>query len=87
MSFITAIGDEWAYANAILIASGAGVCTRFLLRPQEVEVANWQLGPLGPEEAPLALEPGDLVESGVFGVGVQVVHHLVRRRRIRGQKP
>jgi len=54
---------------------------RFLLRPLEVEGETWQLAPLSPEEAPLALDPGDLVESGVFGVGAAVVHELVRGKQ------
>ncbi|MFN9570421.1 MAG: S24 family peptidase [Cyanobacteriota bacterium] len=54
---------------------------RFVLRPLKVEGETWQLAPLGPEEDSLALDPGDLVESGVFGVGAAVVHDLVRGKR------
>jgi hypothetical protein len=43
------------------------------------------LAPLGPEEAPLPLDPRDLMESGVFGVGAAVVHDLLRRRQQRIQ--
>jgi DNA polymerase V len=51
---------------------------RFLMRPLEVEEGTWHLAALGPEEVPLALDPGDLVVSGLFGVGVAVVHQLLR---------
>ena len=54
---------------------------RFVLRYLQVEGENWQLAPLGPEEAPLALDRADLVESGVFGVGAAVVHDLLRGKR------
>jgi hypothetical protein len=46
-----------------------------------VEGETWQLAPLGPEEDALALDTGDLVEAGVFGVGAAVVHELVRGKR------
>ena len=60
---------------------------RFLLRPLEVEGDNWHLAPLGPEEAPLALDPRDLMESGVFGVGAAVVHQLLRPSQDRRRAP
>jgi DNA polymerase V len=60
---------------------------RFLLRPLEVEGDNWHLAPLGPEETPLALDPGDLVESGLFGVGAAVVHQLLRPSQDRRRAP
>ena len=66
-----------APSHLVVVAHGG----RFLLRPLEVEGNNWQLAPLGPEEAPLPLDPADLVESGVFGVGAAVVHDLVRGKR------
>jgi hypothetical protein len=44
-----------------------------------VEGENWQSAALGPEEALLALDPGVLVESGVFGAGVRIVHRLLKR--------
>jgi hypothetical protein len=49
---------------------------RFLLRPLEVEGGNWRLAALSPGEVPLPLYPGDLETSGLFWVGVAVVHHL-----------
>jgi DNA polymerase V len=54
---------------------------RFLLRPLEVEGENWRLAALSPGEVSLPLDPGDLETSGLFGVGVAVVHDLVRGKR------
>ncbi|MFN9571360.1 MAG: LexA family protein [Cyanobacteriota bacterium] len=68
--------------HLVVVAHGE----RFLLRPLDVEGENWQLAPLGPEEAPLPLDPGDLVESGVFGVGAAVVHDLVRGKRAQAHR-
>jgi len=53
---------------------------RFLLRPLEMEGENWRLAALSPGEVPLALDAADLETSGLFGVGVQVVHHMERGR-------
>lgn len=68
---------EPRHGHLVAVAHGG----RFVLRPLQVEGENWQLAPLGPEEAPLPLDPADLVESGVFGVGAAVVHHLLKRRK------
>jgi DNA polymerase V len=65
------------HGHLVVVAHGE----RFVLRPLQVEGENWQLAPLDPEEAPLPLDPADLVESGVFGVGAAVVHHLLKRRK------
>ncbi|MFM7641532.1 MAG: LexA family protein [Cyanobium sp.] len=62
--------------HLVVVAHGG----RFLLRPLEVEGGSWQLAAISPGEAPLALDPGDLEISGLFGVGVAVVHHLRRRK-------
>jgi DNA polymerase V len=63
--------------HLLVVAHGG----RFLLRPLEVEGENWRLAALSPGEVPLPLDPGDLETSGLFGVGVAVVHHLVRSSR------
>ncbi len=63
--------------HLVVVAHGG----RFLLRPLMVEGGSWQLAALSPGEAPLPLDPEDLETSGLFGVGVAVVHHLGRRFR------
>ena len=60
----------------VVVAHGG----KFLLRPLVVEGGSWQLVAVSPGEAPLALDPGDLQSSGLFGVGLAVVHHLGRRK-------
>lgn len=62
-------------AGQLLVVAHGG---KFLLRPLEVGEA-WQLAAVGPGETPLALDPGDWVGSGVFGVAVAVVHDLIGR--------
>ena len=39
---------------------------------------RWQLEPIGPEEAPIPLDPEELEETGVFGLGTAVVHQLLK---------
>jgi DNA polymerase V len=51
---------------------------RFLLRPLVARDNQWHLAALGPDEAPLPLNRQDLWASGLFGVAVQSVHHLLR---------
>jgi DNA polymerase V len=63
--------------HLVVVAHGE----RFLLRPLEVEGENWRLASLSPGEVPLPLDPGDLETSGLFGVGVAVVHDMVRGKR------
>ncbi len=63
--------------HLVVVAHGE----RFLLRPLEVEGENWRLAALSPGKVPLPLDPADLETSGLFGVGVAVVHHLGRRFR------
>jgi DNA polymerase V len=58
--------------HLVVVAHGE----RFLLRPLEVEGENWCLAALSPGEVPLALDAADLETSGLFGVGVAVVHTL-----------
>jgi DNA polymerase V len=53
---------------------------RFLLRSLVAEEERWQLAPLVAAEAPIPLDRGDLLSSGVFGVAVQSVHHLLKGR-------
>jgi DNA polymerase V len=51
---------------------------RFLLRPLVVRGDQWQLAALGPREGPIPMNRADLLASGLFGVAVQAVHHLLR---------
>ncbi len=53
---------------------------RFLLRPLFRQGERWQLDPLGPESAPIPLNPEALEDSGVFGV--RVVHQLLRSKTL-----
>ncbi|MEB3243001.1 MAG: S24 family peptidase [Cyanobacteriota bacterium] len=62
-------------SGQLLVVAHGG---KFLLRPLEVG-EPWQLTALGEGETPLALDPGDWVGCGVFGVAVAVVHDLSGR--------
>jgi hypothetical protein len=48
--------------HLVVVAYGG----RFLLRPLEVEQGSWKLGAMESQEAQIPLDPGDLMESGVF---------------------
>lgn len=67
---------EPRHGHLVVVGHGG----RFLLRPLEVEEGSWQLATLSPGEEPVALDAADLESSGLFGVGVAVVHHLGRRK-------
>ena len=62
--------------HLLVVACGG----RFLLRSLVAEEERWQLAPLGAAEAAIPLDRQDLLSSGVFGVAVQSVHHLLRGR-------
>jgi DNA polymerase V len=62
--------------HLLVVAHGG----RFLLRPLVVEDGRWQLASLSPAEAPIPLEGLETASSGLFGVAVQAVHHLFKRR-------
>jgi DNA polymerase V len=66
---------EPAPGHLVVVAHGG----RFLLRPLVRQGERWQLEPLGADEAPIPLDQDALEESGMFGVGVLVVHQLLRR--------
>jgi hypothetical protein len=53
---------------------------RFFLWPLVQQDERWQLEPIGPEESPIPLDPEELEESGLFGVGVRVVHQLLKSK-------
>ena len=61
----------------LVVAAHGG---RFLLRPLVAEGEGWQLAPLGAAEVPIPLDRQDPLASGLFGVAVQAVHHLLQRR-------
>jgi DNA polymerase V len=61
--------------DLLVVAHGG----RFLLRPLVVEGDNWLLAALAPDESAIALDPADLVASGVFGVAALAVHGLLKR--------
>jgi DNA polymerase V len=53
---------------------------RFLLRPLLMEGEHWHLAPLSAAEAPIPVDRRDPLDSGVFGVAVLAVHHLLKGR-------
>ncbi|MEB3259814.1 MAG: S24 family peptidase [Cyanobacteriota bacterium] len=61
--------------HLLVVARGG----RFLLRPLEVEDGRWQLASLSRTEAPIPLEGLETPSSGLFGVAVQTVRHLLKR--------
>jgi DNA polymerase V len=60
--------------HLLVVARGG----RFLLRSLVAEEERWQLAPLAAAEAPIPLDRLDPHSSGVFGVAVQTVHHLLK---------
>lgn len=65
--------------HLLVVAHGG----RFLLRPLVAAGEHWHLASLAAAEAPIPLDRQDLLSSGVFGVAVLVVHHLLKGRRPR----
>lgn len=66
-----------APGHLVVVAHGG----RFLLRPLVRQGEQWQLQPLAAGEATILLDPEAPEESGVFGVGVRVVHPLLGTRK------
>jgi DNA polymerase V len=64
--------------HLLVVAHGG----KFLLRPLEAEGATWQLAALGPGEAPVPLDPENLLDGGLFGAAAAVVHDMVPRRAL-----
>lgn len=62
--------------HLLVVAHGG----RFLLRPLRVEGEQWHLAALAISEPPIPLDRRDPLDSGLFGVAVQAVHHLLTKR-------
>lgn len=62
--------------HLLVVAHGG----RFVLRPLRVQGEQWHLAALAISEAPIPLDRHDPLDSGLFGVAVQTVHHLLKRR-------
>lgn len=70
-------GIDPAPGHLVVVAHGG----RFLLRLLVAEGDRWSLAPLSPHEGPILLDPLEPLDSGLFGVAVQSVHHLLRSRQ------